>query len=123
MWNRLKRNGMRISDELIACYVEGTATTEERDFVRNYLCRHPEEYERIVCLMDNDKIDYLGEHLEITDNSIPMDETSFSDIAYSSAAFAPEQNKLFMPKHKSILSKASELYDRLSKMSNELYLI
>lgn len=114
---------MRISDELIACYVEGTATTEERDFVRNYLCRHPEEYERIVCLMDNDKIDYLGEHLEITDNSIPMDETSFSDIAYSSAAFAPEQNKLFMPKYKSILSKASGLYDRLSKMSDELYLI
>lgn len=114
---------MKISDELIACYVEGTVTAEERNFVRKYLCEHPEEYERILYLMDNDTVDYLGEQLEISEESIPMNETSFSDIAYSAAAFAPEQNKMFMPKHESILSKTSELYDRLSKMSNELDLI
>ena len=59
---------MKISDELIACYVEGTVTAEERNFVRKYLCEHPEEYERVLCLMDNDTVDYLGEQLEISEN-------------------------------------------------------
>lgn len=49
-----------------------------------------------------------------------MNEASFSDIAYSAAAFAPEQNNLFIPKHKSKSSKSNGLYDRLSRMSNEL---
>ena len=56
---------MKISDELIACYVEGTVTAEERNFVRKYLCEHPEEYERVLCLMDNDTVDYLGEQLDL----------------------------------------------------------
>ena len=111
---------MKISDELIACYVEGTVTAEERNFVRKYLCEHPEEYERVLCLMDNDTVDYLGEQLEISENCIPMNEASFSDIAYSAAAFAPEQNNLFIPKQKSKQSKANGLYDRLSRMSKEL---
>lgn len=67
---------MKISDELIACYVEGTVTAEERNFVRRYLCEHPETYEHILCLMDNDTVDYLGEQLEISDNCIPMNESS-----------------------------------------------
>lgn len=111
---------MKISDELIACYVEGSLTAEERNFVRKYLCEHPEEYERVLCLMDNDTVDYLGEHLEISDNCIPMNEVSFSNIAYSAAAFAPEQNKLFIPKHNSKSSRTKEFYDKLSRMSNEL---
>lgn len=111
---------MNISDELIACYVEGTVTTEERNFVRKYLCNHPEEYERVLCLIDNDVVDYLGKQSEISDNCFSMNETSFANIAYSAAAFAPEQNNLFIPKQKSKLSKTNGLYDRLSKMSNEL---
>lgn len=111
---------MKISDELIACYVEGTVTADERNFVRKYLCEHPEEYERVLCLMDNETIDYLGEQSEIADNCITMNEASFSDIAYSSAAFAPEQNNLFIPKHNSKSSKTNGLYDRLSRMNNEL---
>ena len=111
---------MKISDELLACYVEGTVTAEERNFVRKYLCEHPEEYERVLCLMDNDTVDYLGEQLEISENCIPMNEASFSDIAYSAAAFAPEQNNLFIPKQKSKLSKTNGLYDRLSRMSKDL---
>ena len=49
-----------------------------------------------------------------------MNEASFSNIAYSAAAFAPEQNNLFIPKQESKQSKANGLYDRLSRMSNEL---
>lgn len=54
-----------------------------------------------------------------------MNEASFSDIAYSAAAFAPEQNNLFIPKPKSKykLSKTGELYDRLSRMSDEINLL
>lgn len=51
---------------------------------------------------------------------IPMNEASFSDIAYSAAAFAPGQNNLFIPKHKSKSSKTNGLYDRLSRMNKEL---
>lgn len=111
---------MKISDELIACYVEGTIKAEERNFVRKYLCEHPEEYERVLCLMDNDTVDYLGEHLEIFDESIQSNETSFSNIAYSAAAFAPGQNNLFIPQYKSKSSRTSGLYDRLSRMNKEL---
>ena len=111
---------MKISDELIACYVEGTVTAEERNFVRKYLCEHPEEYERVLCLMDNDTVDYLGEQLEISENCIPMNEASFSDIAYSAAAFAPEQNNLFRLKDRPITTKTDEMYDRLSRMWEEI---
>ena len=65
-------------------------------------------------------LNYLGEQLEISDDCIPMNEASFSDIAYSAAAFAPGQNNLFIPKHKSKSSKTNGLYDRLSRMNNEL---
>ena len=112
---------MEISDELLACYVEGTVTAEERNFVRKYLCKHPEEYERVLCLMDNNTVDYLGEQLEISDDcSIPMNEVLFSDIAYSAAAFAPVTHDFFIPKNKSIKSKTTGLYDRLCRMSDEL---
>lgn len=113
---------MKISDELIACYVEGTVTAEERNFVRKYLCEHPEEYERVLCLMDNDTVDYLGEQLEISDNCIPLNETSFSDIACSAAAFAPEQNSSFRSKgkHVDVATKPTELYDKLSRVWEEI---
>lgn len=111
---------MKISDELIACYVEGTVTAEEQNFVRKYLCEHPEEYERVLCLMDNDIVDYLGEQLAIEDKCIPLNEKSFSDIAYSAAAFAPQQNKLFISKEIPKLSRIDGLYDRLNRISDEI---
>lgn len=111
---------MGMSDELIARYVERAVTAEERDFVRKYLCEHPEEYERVLCLMDNDTVDYLGEQLEISDECIPMSKASFSDIAYSAAAFAPVQNKQLIPKPRTQLSKTKGLRNRLSRMSDEL---
>ena len=109
---------MKISDELIACYIDGTATADKRNIVREYLCEHPEEYEQILYLMDNDKNDYLGE--QIDDNCDTLNESSFSDIAYSAAAFAPEQNNLFTPKKKSNSSRIDGLYDRISSMFDEL---
>ncbi len=109
---------MNINDELIACYIEGVATDEERLAVRNYLSRHPEEYEHILSLMDRDVVDYLGEQTEDKDCIILKNDKAYSDIAYSAAAFAPRQNKLLIPKanHK----RGEGLYSRLSRMSDEL---
>ena len=50
-----------INDELLACYVDGTATPEEQVLVRNYLAQNPEEYERVLYMMDLDREDYIGE--------------------------------------------------------------
>lgn len=109
---------MEINDELIACYVEGTATAEEQAAVRQYLCEHPEEYMHLLCLMDEDTEDYLNEYAEGPCEIVPF-ESSFSDIAYSAAAFAPQQKKI-SSKNKSKLLKIDEFYDRLDKMSDEL---
>ena len=109
---------MKISDELIACYIDGTATAEERNMVRKYLCEHPEEYEQILYLMDNDRDNYLEEQLN--DNCTATDKTPFFDIAYSAAAFAPEQSNLFIQKNNSNPSRIDGLNDRLSAMFDEL---
>ena len=111
---------MEISDEMIGCYVEGILTEEERTFVQEYLRMHPEEYEHVLCLMDNYKIDYLDEQLDIVDSCTSSEETSFYDIAYSAAAFAPQRKKLFKVKGESNSLKVNGLYDRLTRMSNEL---
>lgn len=115
---------MKISDELIACYIDGTATAEERNIVRNYLCEHPEEYEHIVCLMDNDTTDYLGEQTEITDDCTSMLCDNYSNIAFSAAAFAPCKgafNDIIKEEEKKkILSKRKGLHDRLNKLCDEL---
>ena len=44
----------KINDELLACYVDGIATPEEQILVRNYLAQNPEEYERVLYMMDLD---------------------------------------------------------------------
>lgn len=109
---------MEINDELIACYVEGTATAEEQAEVRQYLCEHPEEYMHILSLMDEDTEDYLNKYSEDSCDIIPF-ESSFSDIACSAAAFAPQQKKI-SSKNKSKLSWMDGLCDRLDKLSDEL---
>lgn len=116
----LKKDGMEISDELIACYVERTVTAEERAFVRKYLCKHPQEYERILCLMDNDVIDYLGERIEVSDDCLSTDASSFSDIALSAAAFAPEQNRKVIINSKLNINRVGVLHNQLNNMWEEL---
>ncbi len=110
---------MEITDEIIACYAEGTATPEEQIQVREYLSRHPEEYERILCLMDNDTMDFLGERAEPAEGCLIMDKSSFSNIAYSAAAFAPEQSRRVRTKAKHN-NHGQKLYDRLNEMWDEL---
>lgn len=111
---------MEINDELIACYVEGTATAEEQAEVRQYLCEHPEEYMHLLCLMDEDTEDYLNEYAEESCEIVPL-ESSFSDIACSAAAFAPQQRKQRINSMKIHQVNKIDYFNRnLGKLSHEL---
>lgn len=104
---------MKISDELIACYVDGKVTAEERKCVREYLCSHPHEMERVLCLMDNYTDDYLDEQQEVSSNySISMNASISDADEFSTMSFS--KNK------KSKSANISGLFDRLSKLSNEI---
>ena len=110
---------MEITDELIACYVEGTVTEEERDAVRAYLCEHPCELERILNLMDNDIEDYLGEREETAVRE-DMDDDALTDIALSAAAFAPPHRLPIVPDREELLKRREGVIKRLQRMCDEL---
>lgn len=86
LWNKYERNGMDISDELIGCYIEGTCTGEELQAVREYLVKNPEEYDRIICLMDNDR-DYFIEPNSV--NKASAQNENYLEFSLASAAFVP----------------------------------
>lgn len=108
---------MEVNEELLACYIEGTATAEEQEQVRQYLCKHPEENMHILCLMDEDTEDYLNEFSDDSCDIIPFD-SSFSDIACSAAAFAPQQKKI-ASRNNSKLLRMDGLCDRINDLSDE----
>lgn len=86
-----------MTDELLACYVDGVATAEEQVFVREYLASNPEEYERVLYMMDLDREDYIDEFVEdalSTAQPISLKESSITNIAYSAAAFAPQEKTI-----------------------------
>ena len=112
---------MEINDELIACYVEGTATAEEQAEVRQYLCEHPEEYMHLLCLMDKDTEDYLNEYAEESCEIVPL-ESSFADIACSAAAFAPQQKEI-SSKSKSKFLRMDEFHNRLHYFSYKVEIL
>ncbi len=109
---------MEITDELIAKYVDGTATTEEATCVRQYLIQHPEERESILLLMDEHE-DYLGEWEEDTFGNTKR--SAFTDIMMSAAAFAPPHKSVKMDKRRTIddslfLSRLSHMLDELDQI-------
>ena len=107
---------MEISDEIIAGYVEGTASPEEVTIVRKYLAQHPEERESILLLIDEHK-DYLGEWKENEFENTK--ESDFSDIMMSAAAFAPTGIPT-VKKRKRIPEKDRGFLDRMSSLLDEL---
>lgn len=78
---------MDISDELIGCYIEGTCTSEELQAVRDYLVKNPDEYDRILCLMDN----YRDCHIEPETSSrvTSSNDNDYLEFSLASAAFIP----------------------------------
>lgn len=107
-----------INDELLACYVEGIATPEEQILVRDYLTRNPEEYERVLYMMDLDRDDYLSEQIENNSHTLPLKESPITHIACSAAAFAPPQKPT--PINIKKINKKDQLFNRLSDLCNEI---
>ena len=107
-----------INDELLACYVEGIATPEEQTLVRDYLAKNPEEYERVLYMMDLDRDDYLSEQIENNSNILPLKESPITHIACSAAAFAPPQKPT--PINIKKINKKDQLFNRLSDLCNEI---
>lgn len=109
-----------INDELLACYVEGTATPEEQILVRDYLAKNPEEYERVLYMMDLDREDYLGEMIEDNSNNIvPLNDSICTNITLSAAAFVPQKNKLIAKENHEQL-RINGLPNRLSELLKEV---
>lgn len=111
-------NAMLINDEIIACYLEGTLNVEERNDVRQYLSEHPEKLESVLYAMD-DFVECCPAETEESDNIISIDESSFYDIAYSAAAFVPQQKKEFTSINKK-LDKPEDFLGRLGSLCDEV---
>ena len=113
-----------INDELLACYVEGIATPEEQTLVRDYLAKNPEEYERVLYMMDLDREDYLGEMIEDNSNNIvPLNDSICTNITLSAAAFVPQKSmktKGHITKRTNKSLRITGLQSRLNKMLNEI---
>ena len=111
-------NTMLINDEMVACYIEGSLNVEERNAVRQYLSEHPEKLESLLYMMD-DFIECCPEETENIGSDIDINESSFFDIAYSAAAFVPQQNIRSLHDNKK-LDSTEDFYDRLGNMCDEL---
>ena len=109
---------MLINDEMVACYIEGSLNVEERNAVRQYLSEHPEKLESLLYMMD-DFIECCPEETENIGSDIDINESSFFDIAYSAAAFVPQQNIRSLHDNKK-LDSTEDFYDRLGNMCDEL---
>lgn len=106
---------MEISDELIGCYVEGTCTKEELRAVREYLINHPEEYDRIICLIDNNR--ETPELPQSIKKASSNQNTDYLDFSLASAAFAPFDSKMPMLSED---NSSSNTYANLNKLLKEL---
>ena len=97
---------MNITNELLAAYAEGNVSEEERMAVRQYLTENPQEWDSMLMMMDedyelsvDDNIGNMG-HVDASNVSFPKmaakvdKKSSFSDLCYSAAAFAPKINPI-----------------------------
>lgn len=107
---------MEITNEIIAKYIDGTATPEEVSCVRQYLVQHPEENENILTLMD-DHEDYWDEWDDAGYENCK--DSVFSDIMMSAAAFAPTLRTV-KRKKRSGAANGETLLSRMSNMLDEL---
>lgn len=110
---------MSINEELIAAYIDGNVTTEERDEVRRYLSVHPAEQDLVLSIMDDcDTIE--TEEQRIHSNVIPIQrKQSFGDIAYAAAAFAP-QVQMEKPQSNGTVERFERRRLRMATFLNEL---
>ncbi len=109
---------MEITDEIIGCFIEGTATPDERICVREYLYAHPEEYEHFISLLDDDTSDFIPAQGEGDDEYLFETEGAFSDMDCSEAAFQPMLCMAVQPGTRN--NQKGKISDRLRKLWDEL---
>lgn len=108
---------MVITEEIIAAYIEGKVSADERKEVRHYLVEHPEIQDLVFALMDEE----VSEQEDVEAKSISLySEQSFSDIAYAAAAFAPKLSIEPQATQESIENHISQRQKRMSAFWNEL---
>lgn len=106
---------MVINEEIIAAYIEGNVTVEERKKVREFLAQNHIEQDLVFSLMEGTNA--LDEDCQeqkpkvISENQ----EHSFREIAYSAAAFAPK-TELEAPQGKG----QNRIAQRIGRMSTFL---
>lgn len=78
-------------EELIAAYIEGNVSVEERKKVLLYLAGHPEMQDAVLALLDEDVLseDFNEEETEVEYTALQT-ELPLDDIAYAAAAFSPK---------------------------------
>lgn len=108
---------MVITEEIIAAYIEGKVSFDERKEVRRYLAKHPEMQDLVFALIDEDK----SEQEEMEEKAtLSYSEQSFSDIAYSVAAFAPKLSIEQQVTQESIANHINQRQKRISTFWDEL---
>lgn len=109
---------MVITDELIAAYIDGNVTAEERRQVRRYLAAHPEEQDLVLALMD--EAEECSKEAEVLPVATLLQEQLFTDIAYAVAAFAPRKAIYHIANPKALMSRQQERYLRMSALWDEV---
>lgn len=113
---------MEITNELLAAYAEGNVSESERNAVRQYLADNPDQLETVMMMMDEDYDLDLGDETEVEYVASASDESTFSDICYSAAAFAPQivqmKNIIESPGHADNRSFHQRLDDLLDEIDS-----
>ena len=103
---------------MIAAYIDGNVTTEERLQVRRYLSVYPEEQDLVLALMD--EVEDYSEVVDGESATALQKEQSFTDIAYAAAAFAPRKAISYGTNSNVLMNKSRERHLRMSALWDEL---
>lgn len=96
-------NNIRITEQLLAAYVEGNVSPEERTVVRNYLAQHQEQLESVLFMMDSfEEVPSDMDTASTGNNGLSGEKTGnvsalFPDLSMCAAAFAPPVPKQIKP--------------------------
>lgn len=111
---------MVITEEIIAAYIEGKVSEDERKEVRRYLAIHPEMQDLVLALMD-DSEDIEEDNAKPNAKSVPLhSEQCYSDIAFAAAAFAPKMIVESSVDKENVENQIGKRRKRMASFWNEL---
>jgi len=113
-------DNQKISDELIAKYIENKVTDKERTLVLAYLHENPDEIEGILIMTNAMLLDDDDVKPTFNLNSSEKQTDKLNDFIYSAAAFAPLPEKQHKTSGIRRESNPNEIWVRLDNLSNEL---